>query len=265
MRVQSMKHYRAPNYPDKKVIMENPMLLRSMPERWKGNRYVSAALSTLLLFTVTACGRGEPDHNAPMERAAAVAPIFQHGEGRGGFGCMSIAPPSFLSEEEAFQVISEEAGKMGIVFERDSKQFNKVEIPETKFYLNGDKEKIDSTKPGNLKLDGYDASKKIGFEFVSREDYEAWSIEQGIRSSVDDYDFLSTAQILREGLEGKTLDSTIGVMYNTMVVPDREEINRIMNNGSWEEAEEKVKNVAKDELRNQIKDFLKWLKAQGVI
>jgi hypothetical protein len=38
-----------------------------------------------------------------------------------------------------------------------------------------------------------------------------------------------------------------------------------MNNGSWEEAEEKFKNIAKDELRNQVKDFLEWLKAQGVI
>lgn len=273
MRVQGIKKYRTPNYPDKKMIMKNPMLLRSVPERWKGNRYVSAALSTLLLFTVTACGRGEQAYNTPMEKIAAVAPIFEHGEGRGSFGCMSVAPPSFLSEEEAFQVICEEAGKMGIAFEKDGKELSKVELPETKYYLKGDAEqdskqdggKIDSTKTGELKLDGYDASRKIGFEFISREDYEAWSIEQGIRSSVDDFDFLTTAEVLRAGLEGKTSDSTIGILYNTMVKPDRDEINKLMNNGSWEEAEEKLKNTAKDELRNQVKDFLEWLKAQGVI
>lgn len=273
MRVQSIKKYRTPHYPDKKMIMESPMLLRSVPERWKGNRYVSAALSTLLLFTVTACGRVEQGNDAPIEKPVAVAPIFEHGEGRGSFGCMSVAPPSFLSEEEAFQVICEEAGKMGIAFEKDGKELSKIELPETKYYLKGDAEqdskkdgeKIDSTKTGDLKLDGYDASRKIGFEFISREDYEAWSTEQGIRSSVDDFDFLTTAKVLREGLEGKTEDSTIGILYNTMVKPDREEINKLMNNDSWEEAEEKLKNIAKDELRNQVKDFLEWLKAQGVI
>ncbi len=272
MRVQSIKKYKTPNYPDKKMIMKSPMLLRSMPERWKGNRYASAALSTLIVFTITACGRGEQEYITPIEKPTAVAPIFEHGDGRGSFGCMSVAPPSFLSEEEAFQVISEEAVKMEIAFEKESKELSKVKIPETKFYLKGEAQgykqdggKIDSTKTGNLKLDGYDASKKVGFEFISKEDYEAWSVDQGVRSSVDDFDFFTTAKVLKEGLEGKTADSTIGVFYNAMVMPSREEINKIMNNGNWEEAEEKVKNIAKDELRNQVRDFLEWLKAQGVI
>lgn len=263
MKIQSVKSYRTPSYPDKKMIMKSPILLRSLPERWKTNRYATAALSTLILFTVTACGRGaQPE--APLEKTVAVAPIFQHGEGRGSFGCMSIAPPSFLSEEEAFQVISEEAGKVGITFGKDNKELSEVELPETKYYL-GDTGVIDSTKTGKLELDGYDESKKIGVEFISKEDYAAWAKEQNMRSSVDDFDFLTTAQVLRDGLEGKTADSTIGVFYNTMVRPDKEEINKIMNNGNWEETEEKLKSIAKEELRLQVKDFLEWLKAEGIM
>ncbi len=263
MRVQCIKNYKDPNYPDKGMIMKNPILLSTLPERWKTNRYATAALSTLLLFTLTACG-SKPQTGVPVEKTAAVAPIFQHGEGRGGFGCMSIAPPSFLSEEEAFQVIWEEADKMGISFEKNGKELSEVRLPETKFYL-GSTEDINTTKTGKLELDGYDESKKIGFEFISKEDYTAWAKEQNMRSSVDDFDFLTTAQVLRDGLEGKTGESTIGVFYNTMVRPDKEEINKIMNNGNWEETEERFKNLAKEELRLQVKDFLEWLKAEGIM
>ena len=42
---------------------------------------------------------------------AIVAPIFQHGEGRGATGCIVMSPPVFLSEEEALLVVREELGK----------------------------------------------------------------------------------------------------------------------------------------------------------
>ena len=41
-------------------------------------------------------------------------PIFAHGTGRSSYGCMSVAPPVFLSEEEAMQVIAEECAAQGI-------------------------------------------------------------------------------------------------------------------------------------------------------
>ena len=45
---------------------------------------------------------------------AIVAPIFQHGEGRGATGCIVMSPPVFLSEEEALQVIREEMAAKGV-------------------------------------------------------------------------------------------------------------------------------------------------------
>jgi hypothetical protein len=43
-----------------------------------------------------------------------VAPIFEHGEGRGATGCVVVTFPVFLSEEEAMQVIREELAEHGI-------------------------------------------------------------------------------------------------------------------------------------------------------
>ena len=51
---------------------------------------------------------------ATEEGKIVVAPIFEHGTGRGADGCVVVSPPVFLSEEEAVQVIREELAKQGI-------------------------------------------------------------------------------------------------------------------------------------------------------
>jgi hypothetical protein len=245
-----------------------------MPERWKKSVYVNAALSTLLIFTLTSCRERKVSGVDQNEKKAQVAPVFDHGNGRGSFGCMSIAPPSFLSEEEAFQVIQEEVKKYGISFEKEGLTIESVKLPETKYYLRPeekienykeDGDIIDSSKIGDLKLDGYDGGKKIGFEFVSKEDYDSWHVEEGIRSSVEDFDFLSTAAILRDGLEKDNGEASIGVFYNPMVMLSKEELKLGDEDRDWEGMAVKVNDMGKNELRMQVKDFLEWLKAQGII
>ncbi len=275
MDIRPVKRYKTPNYPDKQSVMNNPELLSRLPNRWKKNIYVNAALSSLILFTLSSCRGKETGGTSITEKEAMVAPVFDHGGGRGSFGCMSIAPPSFLSEEEAYQVIQEEAKKHGISFERNNLELEGVEIPETKYYLKSEegdtgsyKDKggvIDSSRKGDLTLDGYDEEKKIGFEFISSEDYENWHVDEGIRSSVDDFDFLSTARLLRDGFLDKNSDASIGVFYNPMESVPRDELGKDLDNIDWEALEKRVKQSAEDNLRKQVKDFLEWLKAQGIM
>lgn len=124
---------------------------------------------------------------------------------------------------------------------------------------------IDSSKTGDLKLDGYDSGKKIGFEFISKEDYDSWHVEEGIYSSVEDFDFLSTAAILRDGLEKDNEEASIGVFYNPMVRLSEDELKLGDEDRDWEGMAVKINDMGKDELKMQVKDFLEWLKAQGII
>lgn len=274
MNVEPLKSYREPKYPTREEVMDNPDILKLVPDRWKGNMYVKIALSALLACSLAGCSdnRGGDENNSAKK--ALVAPVFDHGSGRGSFGCVSVAPPAFLSEEEAFQVIQEEARDFGITFETRSPVLKGAKIPETKYHLEtGSKVdeilkgrgKIDSTRSGELKLDGYDEKNKIGFEFVSKDDYDAWKIDEKVRSSVDQFDFLSTAKLLREGIEGKNEDSSIGVFYNPMTILPREELISVKDEKDWAKIEMKTKEMAKQNLKEQVKDFLNWLKAEGII
>lgn len=277
MDIKPVKKYRSPKYPVKQAVLDNPELLKLMPDRWKKSLYVNAALSSLLIFTLASCRGRELSGTEQTEKKPLVAPIFDHGNGRGSFGCMSISPPSFLSEEEAYQVIQEEGKKYGISFDKEGLNIENVRIPETKYFLKPEKQVegnksfrdkggvISSSKTGDLKLDGYDGVKKIGYEFISREDYYSWKVEEGIHSSVEDFDFLSTANLLRDGLEKNNGEASIGVFYNPMVSLSREELRIEDEDRDWDALAAKVKGMGEDELRKQVKDFLEWLRAQGVI
>jgi hypothetical protein len=279
--IKPMSKYKAPSYPEKKDVLHNPILLKSMPERWKNNITVGIALTSLLALTVSGCSKdddkltglasvnhkqgsnmsnfnmqntqnqqadsnlsnsvnnntnegsygktndstnniaggninnstgnrvnnntgslasnginGDTNDNTggtgnemtvnttenldgntsennsqnasgtdleityeqkPVEveeitplrkelyrnRSGAevdvqdvvisndpnVSPVFIHGRGRGSYGCVSVAPPSFLSEDEAFEVIQREAQKYGLVFSRDTAALEDVFVP----------------------------------------------------------------------------------------------------------------------------------------
>lgn len=66
-----------------------------------------------ILLTANNCLAQHP-YPAQAGAKAVVAPIFEHGEGRGATGCVVVNPPVFLSEQDAMQVIREELPKSGV-------------------------------------------------------------------------------------------------------------------------------------------------------
>ena len=44
-----------------------------------------------------------------------------------------------------------------------------------------------------------------------------------------------------------------------------EQIKEIRDTNNWQAAEVKVKEIAEEQLRMQVRDFLEWLKAQGIM
>ncbi len=285
-----LPNYKSPSYPTKEEIMQNPALLRKIPRRWAGNPLVLTALGLVLTAGLTACGTASdsilPDRASPAASDALDAtnppssgnsiasavdstgnsteasvndakaldiPIFAHGTGRGSYGCESVAPPVFLSEEEAMQVIQEECAAQGIDISGQktiSGTFPATStLPEA---VSGGAS--DQTYTGDLSLDGYSEALGIGVEFVSTDDILDWQTGTEMHATVDEYNLKGTAQRLADCTDN------VAVFYDPMAA-DYNDFT-----GSNEESYmETGKEQSLEELREQVRDFLRWLKAQGVI
>jgi hypothetical protein len=276
--VAPIKAYAAPRYPTKQAVLLDPDVLRTIPKRWDAKPAVCLALMLTVSTGLFGCGgttgealpSGEtpsvsgtappatagPDEKKPP---ALRIPIFAHGSGRGSYGCESVAPPVFLSEEEAAQVIREEAGRLGVHF--DGSKSIEGTFPATNLY--GDERFKDATWNGALALDGDDAALGIGFEFVSKDDVAAWQQTGNMASSVEEYDMKGTA----ERLAG--CSDNIAVFYDPG--QNWEDFNFDRKDGQADfqayintySAEQKERML--EDLRSQVRDFLTWLAGEGVI
>ncbi len=274
MEVRPVSKNKRPVYPNKAQIEDNLDLLNVVPERWKHKSKITAALASLLIISFTGCSKEgseavKPNSNIPITTNPNInvttnpnmPPIFQHGAGRGSFGCVSVASPVFLSEEEALQVIKEEAKKEGLDFGSESTVLNNIKIPITtlspgSFGNNGNK--FMKTKEGDLKLDGFNPDMKIGFEFLSKSDYLEWLGEDD-RATVETFYVLTAAETLRNSIGENADGKIIGVFYEPL-----EEYNSSIDEKL--KADLGITSKSSEELlRKQVRDFLKWLKAQNII
>lgn len=304
MKAESVKRYEVPRYPEKKVVLRNPGILKTIPKRWKGNIKVGIALSSLLFLTLTACDQensksGEEALNdkpvdisnrkidAEITPGQKAAPLFEHGEGIGSYGCVVVTPPVFLSEEEARGVIIEEAKKYGIKFDKDDEEIETtVEIKESSEIKNDEeatfvflpktsvsiidkvveeengKKENEYIKHGSIILDGCDVEKKIGFEYVSEIDFRKWNPGFSESGIVGSYNIIKTAKTFTESIKDKTEDKFVGTFYDPMTYLVEEELT-----GKYDdkELEDKRLEISREQLREQVRDFIYWLKAQGVI
>ena len=147
-----------------------------------------------------------------------------------------IAPPRMvLPEEEARKIILEEARKSGLTFSLDQRAISI--LAPAKPGRKGE----DRVQKVRMKLDGTDRKRNISFEYVAKADidewqakYPGWSVT-GCQPGADS---------VRKLLVKADKKQRFGVFYDPQSYS--EERNR-------------------DELRKQVQDFIKWLKAEGVI
>ncbi|MGD9128680.1 MAG: hypothetical protein PVH19_14990, partial [Planctomycetia bacterium] len=165
-----------------------------------------------------------------------VAPLFEHGEGRGAAGCVVVSPPVFLSEEEAMQIIKEELGKHGIKLDKGGELAGvEMRMPVPNIYGFSEDEGKTLENPISLNVDGENLDKGIAIEFVSRSDLDALKQKSDLdafnkkdadgrwmprtfsmrRSSVQSYDMKSVAKSLIKNVEGKGKRKVyLGVFYD---------------------------------------------------
>jgi hypothetical protein len=263
-----VSRYAVPGYPSKREVLVNPAILKSLPMRWSAKPAICAALTMTLVTGLFGCdgnvlqpiaGLSGSESSKHQPSAAHTFPVFEHGSGRGAYGCMMVAPPVFLSEEEALQAIREETAVQGIHF-TGTRILAGDHFPATNLY--GDEDFNAATWEGSLELDGYDSALNISFEFVSQQDVVDWAKEGNMSSSVESYDMKGTAERLADVLENTA------VFYDPGSDPKAFDHHQI-ENGDFEtyfsqyEAEQKALMIKM--LREQVRDFLAWLAAEGVI
>lgn len=289
MEIKPVKTAVPPQYPTREGVSAR-QIKESVPQRWADSHAAKIALGTLAAMSLAGCTpprtAGVPIAPSPtteetviqspivtdivigeaMSPTVAVAPLFEHGDGMGAFGCDMVTPPVFLSEDEALSVINTVAKEYGLKFSAgNAPALDNVLQPVTNIYEPENKDASDTLV--TMTPDFADVEHGVALEFVSVEDVKSWHQDKGYGVSVENYDTLDAAEQLSEALESAThvnaCGYTLGVLYDPCEQQDP------ISGGDWEaalqEAKEQSRVQSEEALAAQVKDFLEWLKAEGVI
>ena len=269
--------------------MINRNLLVAVPTRWKRNAAACAALTATVALlaackpdaesvvaaeTTTAIVTPEITQSptpsltpaptpSPTPKILREVPVFEHGAGRGSFGCMVVNPPIFLSEGEALDVIREVAAENGLRF-GSTAILDDIDIPVIGDIASQSREAVEyKTKNGTLLLDGFDEEKCIAFEYVSADDIDQWR-DNKIQSSVSSFLTHDVSMTLAKHMEQADKGMTVGVFYDPVI--HSSQVRRSKDSGDdYTTFRQEAMRLAKDELKKQVLDFIAWLKAEGII
>jgi hypothetical protein len=282
-KVRKVRRQRRPGYPTRPEVVRDPELLRRhVPSAWKKSAQVTAALSILL---AAGCRN---DAGSKAQTAANVAPLFEHGEGRGSDGCVVVTPPRFLSEQEALGLISDELAKAGLSMSQLHVKMEPITISNKHV-------------SAPLTVDLVDPQKKVAIVCVTSDKYFELGGDYS-ESTVQRYDCRKVAE--RVGMDIRAANNApkmfYGLFYDPIVRakdPESREygppvgqwMESFKRDPNWSQAEleKQVETLAKqgvsewtrrreqaakdtwDEaqklLRAQVRDFIEWLKGQGAI
>lgn len=256
--------------------MEPKPVLHSRPPAYPTRREVLAGAASFALIHLTGCSFVSEEAQAGE---IIVAPIFEHGEGRGAVGCVVVSPPVFLSEEEAVQIVREELAKHGVELKAGG-TLKGVRIPSRMEMLDlvdkggGEtevKESVvempDEAKP--LRLDGLDPDRKIAVKFVSCKGYHDLGGPLSA-STVQGYDFKDVARQVATAARQQAQDSVFfGVFYDPStkfpLSEPADADDKVDWETAWKKREEHGKKESEKLLRQQVQDFVGWLKEQKAI
>ena len=271
--VTPVKKYAQPKYPTQKAIGREPDLLRRLPSCWEKNAVVVAAVGMLGAMALTGCRIFDSKiigYNPESENYLNVAPVFVHGEGTGSIGCDMVAPPVFLSEEEALAIIKNTAEGSGLKFSAAPPEYTATKNkpnPRSQYSWENPKYVLGE---GTVELDLYDDKKGVALAFVSMESAEV----NPNMSTITIYRPRELAELTAEDFAGQKGDISVGVFYDPGVNWQSEEHQRILDEyydkeKEWDERraqyESDTKALIEEDLRNQVRDFLEWLQGQGII
>ena len=294
MKITPVKDAETPKYPDKYNEEIRRIVASAKPYRWVGTPLIGA-LSVAVALGLSGCapeeyaiqgistpvptkyeenhvllGDIQPVYIPPLLESIFI-PLFEYGEGTGGIGCVAIVAPVFLSEEEAFAILSAAFADADISLERENISLENINLPVT----NIDGEKVDprATRIGDLTPTGRLYEFNLPVTFVSTREVSNWhqEIGDGPWVSFSSFDVKGAARTLAENNPGILVfyDPIAGVInYDELWELEREDGESDEDyNARWYEKERELVQAARAEseelLRRQVEAFLQWLADGG--
>lgn len=229
----------------------------------------------------------------PSLLPAVVAPLFEHGDGsflsRGVRITSAVSAPFFLSEEEAIALITEELARHGLSISSRNVTLDSVIIDGREYrrvydwvgdQLDG--RWVDISEP--LEVDLFDEETGIAVEFLSHDDFDRLGGNgDEWRSRLPDLALTVGGEVRKHGRGmhfAVLYDPVTRVRFRDILLRDPQEDGastvfpsvNLDPEAVWEsyrDARDKADAKARAEsaqlLREQVKDFVDWLKGQGVI
>lgn len=317
MKVEPLRRYDAARYPTMDEVRGDPELLRRVPNRWlHPGRWAAlvgcglladAALPAADGVTPPAAGGPATDQapagdrtQQPVDAAVAVhdawvAPLLAEAlaqDGRGAFGCVAVNPPSFLSEDEAMELIRKELEAVGLRLE-EGLALPDVEMPvedhenpiETSEGEDGSVTITRSTRqdktrrrfvPTTCPFDFADAGKGVYIEFLTARDHHRWAGRSG--STAQSYHFPEVALTVTRSLQKRRSEkqAVFGVFFDPLAGVDdavrvqgltAEQSRLLMEESMRFEVQDRAGLQAKgmEKLRAQVRHFIAFLRDKGVV
>ena len=328
MKISPVRKYRTPAYPTLFAAQLDSELLSRIPGRWRKSPKFAAALgllgglTTRLLVAAEvsdraveakaavtqAPGARRPAPDKPSaardvhQATAVVAPLLEEAlqyDGRGSFGCVAVNPPTFLSEDEALEIIRTELEAAGLKLKED------VDLDDVEAPVAGgrgmDAEEVTEDEDGNdrtisvrlrhdpgmgrasklaprsFSFDLADADRSVFIEYLSARDHTDW--EGSSMSTVSSYDFPALARKVSNSFQKRRSDkqTVFGVFFDPLarteiVPPQVSGLTREQERVAYQEYRKAQRNEwehlnvkAKAKLRKQVQNFVAFLTKSGIV
>jgi hypothetical protein len=294
-----LRQYGLPSYPTKLAALADPDLLRRhVPRAWLSQRDVAALAGVLVAAGFVGCRPASATASPNGSSGAAfAAPVFEHGEGLAPGRLVSFdgAPPSpvYLSEADALRVITDELKRAGLDMSAQNVKLWSViirgrELHQGYDWVAGSPGRAFSDVAGPLEVDLYDPGRHIAVKYVGLKDFDRlggrddeahqWMMDlKGVAASVE-------CEVARQAR-----GMFFGTFYDPVVEYRYEDFRRLVDAESADETDrprsaqgleaevdrlsrdriKQVENILRQRasylLRQQVNDFVDWLKAQGAI
>jgi hypothetical protein len=240
MELKPIRKYDILRYPTRAVLDDHPELLMIAPARWQSSPAITAFLTAgLLLF---AAGYSRSQDNEPVIMGTVASPSLD-----------PTLQKVYLDEDEARKIIVEEAKRFGVdlkpteqvleltVLHRDYQ----TNIDQKSPRVNGNKNKAPKTVTLKIQLDGQDEKRKIFFEYISKQDMDQWFSESPEwNAATYRKDTKDIAIKLKDAVIKKKPKTNCAMFYDPVTYSTVE---------------------SKEKLKQQVKIYIDWLKAQGII
>jgi hypothetical protein len=273
MKITPVKLKKEPDYPTIREYTDHPELLsKNIPLNWLKNKYIATSLAAFIL-----CGTPKDSDNVKAKPAIVydesqknksldetksekrdsvkIAPIFAHGEGFGATGCIVTAPPVFIGEDEAMEIILE-------AFKDEDIDLNTSELSTMIYKVlpieNYWHKEIEDTSKINarVKIDAFNSKLNLAVYYISSDDYAEFKREYYYKTSVHGYDTKTCAEILNKELKSQSKTNVV-VFYDPMVNYGFIEDDHL----DYKDAKKQSKKL----LLKQVEDFLDWIKDEGIL